>query len=118
MTESTNDVKASEEKSETSVVNDNAKEDTTVSTENVKQKSGFIARLTATVIDQVLIVALALVIMLAAAGILHLVGYQFAADHKVKSFFIIYVVTNILYVPITEITHLNMTPGKSLLKIE
>lgn len=89
------------------------KEQTKVKKESKTKKVGFINRVIQGVIDQILNILVALLILLAVDGILHLMGLYIA--QRISMFFIIYVITNILYEPILEKTKLKTTVGKRLL---
>lgn len=85
---------------------------------NVEVKSGFVARFTANLVDQVIILALTLAVFFAVKGILYLCGLEIAKGYEAQMALIEYVVLNLLYVPITETTKLKKTLGKELLKVK
>ncbi|MDY5911017.1 MAG: hypothetical protein SPJ62_03190 [Inconstantimicrobium porci] len=85
---------------------------------NTEVKSGFVARFTANLVDQVLILALTLAVFFAVKGILYLCGLEIKEGYESQMALIEYVVLNLLYVPITEATKLKKTLGKELLKVK
>lgn len=85
---------------------------------NTEVKSGFVARFTANLVDQVLILALTLAVFFAVKGILYLCGLEIKEGYESQMALIEYVVLNLLYVPITETTKLKKTLGKELLKVK
>lgn len=101
-------------------VNDDNKDIETVEEDNnieeneeVKEDSKvvkFIKRLLAATIDQIVAIALALLLLLVFDFLLKFVGFYIA--ERQPMFLIIYVITNILYTPICESTKLGRTIGK------
>lgn len=70
----------------------------------------FIKRLLAATIDQIVVIAIALLLLLVFDFILKLIGFYIA--ERQPMFLIIYVITNILYSTICESTNLGRTIGK------
>lgn len=70
----------------------------------------FIKRLLAATIDQIVVIAIALLLLLVFDFILKLIGFYIA--ERQPMFLIVYVITNILYSTICESTNLGRTIGK------
>ncbi|GKX65149.1 RDD family protein [Inconstantimicrobium mannanitabidum] len=78
-------------------------------------KAGFFARLVASIVDQVVVLALSVAILYAAEGILLALG--FFVTQIPQLFFIIYIIVAVLYLAVVESTKLTRSIGKALLKI-
>lgn len=70
----------------------------------------FIKRILATTVDQIISIAIALVLLIVFDVILKLIGF-YIAERK-PMFLIVYVIVNIIYTPICESTRLEKTIGK------
>lgn len=83
----------------------------------VEKKSGFLGflkRLLSGIIDQILSIAISLVLLVIFDAIIKLIGFQ--VSDRESMFLIMYIVTNVLYRPILETTKLKETIGRKLIK--
>ncbi|GAA0777588.1 hypothetical protein GCM10008908_32950 [Clostridium subterminale] len=85
------------------------------SNEEIKNKSGFLAKLGASIIDQGISLLASFVLLYLFNLILMPFGYK--VGDKVSVFLVIYVIVNILYGIIMEATKLKRTIGKAILKL-
>ncbi|WP_346940577.1 RDD family protein [uncultured Clostridium sp.] len=85
------------------------------SNEENKNKSGFLAKLGASIIDQGISLLASFVLLYLFNLILMPFGYK--VGDKVSVFLVIYVIVNILYGIIMESTKLRRTIGKAILKL-
>lgn len=83
-----------------------------VKVEEDSTKLIFFKRVLSGVIDQIILIALSLILLLVFNGILKLVGFYIA--EREPMFFILYVITNILYGPICKLSKLNTTIGTKI----
>lgn len=72
----------------------------------------FFKRVLSGVIDQIILIALSLILLLVLNGILKLFGFYIA--EREPMFFILYVISNILYGPICKLSKLNTTIGTKI----
>ncbi|MGL5634035.1 MAG: hypothetical protein ACRCX8_08885 [Sarcina sp.] len=74
----------------------------------------FFARLLSGVVDQCIVVASSLIIVLIMDGILRLIGYYI--EERISIFFLVYVLANIIYPTIMQGTRFRTTFGNKLFK--
>lgn len=72
----------------------------------------FLKRVLSGVIDQIILIAISLILLLVFNGILKLFGFYIA--EREPMFFILYVIANILYGPICKLSKLNTTIGTKI----
>lgn len=82
--------------------------------EKIKKKPGFLKKLLSGIIDQILSIAISLLLLVSFDAIIKLFGF-YIADRE-PMFLIIYIITNVLYRPILEATKLKETIGGKLIK--
>lgn len=83
----------------------------------VEEKSGFLGflkRLLSGIVDQILAIAISLLLLVLFDAIIKLIGYQVA--EREPMFLIMYIITNVLYSPILEASKLKETIGRKLIK--
>lgn len=81
------------------------------------KKSSFGMKLLASLLDQLFCAGTSVIILFVISVIIRMVGYRFVLIGNYSMFIIIYIIMNILYVPILESTKMKNTFGKSFLKI-
>lgn len=81
---------------------------------NKIETKGFFARLISSIVDQCIVVACSLILILIMDGILRLAGYYI--DERVPIFFILYVLANIIYPTIMQGTRFKTTFGNKLFR--
>lgn len=89
-------------------------EDTEDEKEEIKKKPGFLKKLLSGIIDQILSIAISLLVLVLFDAIIKLFGFQ-VADRE-PMFLIMYIITNVLYRPILEASKLKETIGGKLIK--
>lgn len=82
--------------------------------EKVEKRPGFLKRLLSGIIDQILSIAISLVLLVLFDAIIKLIGFRVA--ERESMFLIMYIVTNVLYRPILEASKLKETIGRKLIK--
>lgn len=78
----------------------------------IANENNFIKRFLSATMDQIITLALALVLLLLFDGILRLTGFYVAERQPI--FLVVYIITNILYTSICESTKLKKTIGKKI----
>ena len=82
--------------------------------EIVKSKTGFFKDVLSGIIDQILAIAISLLLLVAFDAIIKLIGFYVA--EREPMFLIMYIITNVLYRPILKASKLKETIGGKLIK--
>jgi hypothetical protein len=80
----------------------------------VEEEPGFLKRFLSGIIDQILSIAISLLLLVIFDAIIKLIGFQ--VSDRESMFLIMYIITNVLYRPILETTKLKETIGRKLIK--
>lgn len=82
--------------------------------EIIENKPGFLKNVLSGIIDQILAIAISLLLLVAFDAIIKLIGFYVA--EREPMFLIMYIITNVLYRPILKASKLKETIGGKLIK--
>lgn len=107
-------IKEDKESSEELIINENIiEEEKKIDNTKNKSKNNIFMKLFASIIDQIIVIALALISLVVLDLLLQLLGFYI--KEREPMFLIIYVVINIIYSPILESLKIKKTIGKKIL---